>query len=112
MKKGASQNQSTTANANSDVSKKNKKKNELTEVTVFRKDIDLGGDDKYGHWWTNITPDESYGWWPKNGVGLWDTLAGTDGELNGVTNFGGSSTKDPHHGDTSGDEYRLSLIHI
>ena len=107
MKKGASQNQSTTANANSDVSKKNKKKNELTEVTVFRKDIDLGGDDKYGHWWTNITPDESYGWWPKNGVGLWDTLAGTDGELNGVTNFGGSSTKDPHHGDTSGDEYRV-----
>lgn len=103
MKKKASKEQSTTANANSDKSKKN----ELTEVTVFRKDIDLGGEDKYGHWWTNITPDESYGWWPKEPVGAWGTLTGTDGELNGVTNFGGSSTKDPHHGDTSGDEYRV-----
>ena len=98
-----------TGSASSDVSKKKgvKKNNELTEVTVFRKDIDLGADDKYGHWWTNITPTESYGWWPKDGVGISETLLGTEGELNGVTNFGGSSTQDPHHGDTSGDEYRV-----
>jgi len=97
---------STTSNS-SNTPKKTGNKQELTEVTVFRKDIDLGADDKYGHWWTNISPNESYGWWPKNRVGLSETLLGTEGELNGVTSFYGSSTKDPHHGDPSGDEYKV-----
>ncbi|MBN1990851.1 MAG: hypothetical protein JW783_15720 [Bacteroidales bacterium] len=102
------QNQSASATANtSDVPKKNGSKKELTEVTVFRKDIDLGAEDKYGHWWTKITPNESYGWWPKKPVGLSDTLFGTEGELNGVTSFKGTATKDPHHIDTSGDEYKV-----
>ena len=102
------QNQSTSATNNSNsASKKNGNKKELTEVTVFRKDIDLGAEDKYGHWWANITPNESYGWWPKNRVGIRETLLGTEGELNGVTSFYGSATKDPHHHDTSGDEYKV-----
>lgn len=35
-------------------------------IKVKRKHIHLTGDDKYGHWWTEIGPSESYGWWPKN----------------------------------------------
>lgn len=93
-------------NASQFSSGKNQRK-ELPEVTVYRKDIDLGAEDKYGHWWTEITPGESYGWWPKYPVGIKDTLLGTEGELNGTTSFGGNSTKDPHHGDTSGDEYMV-----
>jgi len=100
------QNQSSGTNTSSTPKKANPKK-KLSEVTVFRKDIDFGGEDKYGHWWTKITPNESYGWWPKNGVGLSETLFGTEGELNGVTNFGGTKTTDPHHADTSGDEYKV-----
>jgi hypothetical protein len=70
-------------------------------IKVARKDIDLTGDDKYGHWWTELEGTESYGWWPKYPVGAWGTLAGVDGELNGQTSFGGTATLDPHHHDRS-----------
>jgi RHS repeat-associated protein len=70
-------------------------------VKVYRKDIDIGGEDKYGHWWIEIDGKESYGWWPKEPVDLKGTLLGVDGELNGQTNFGGTATLDPHHGDRS-----------
>ncbi len=78
----------------------------LSFITLKRNHIHLTGEDKYGHWWTEIltsTKDESFGWWPKYGVGLKDTIFGTEGELNGQTTFGGTPTKDPHHGD-SGEE--------
>ncbi|MFA0962777.1 hypothetical protein AB9P05_13325 [Roseivirga sp. BDSF3-8] len=108
-KKSQQQNATSTGSRNNVAQSKKKTgtKTALTNITVFRKDIDLGAEDKYGHWWTNLSPAESYGWWPKNPVGLGDTLFGTDGELNGITSFGGSSTKDPHHGDTTGDEYEV-----
>jgi hypothetical protein len=80
---------------------------ELPEVTVYMKDIVLGAQDKYGHWWTKFTPDESYGWWPKYPVGIKETLLGTEGEINGITSFGGSSAKEAHHGDTSGDKHKV-----
>ena len=70
-------------------------------MKVYRKDIDIGGEDKYGHWWIEIDGKESYGWWPKAPVDLKGTLLGVDGELNGQTNFGGTATLDPHHGDRS-----------
>ena len=83
-------------------------------ITMKRKDIALKGDDKYGHWWTEMD-NESYGWWPKyplgGGVGgLWDTLTGVDGELNGITSFGGTATRDPHHGDPAPEEFHPILI--
>lgn len=73
-----------------------------------RKNIDKSGDDKYGHWWTEINGNESYGWWPKYPVGAGfggacNTLGGVEGELNGQTSFGGTPTRDPHHG-TAADE--------
>jgi RHS repeat-associated protein len=74
---------------------------EIDGIRVYRKDIDLGGDDKYGHWWIEIDGTESYGWWPKHGVDYKGTLFGVDGELNGQTTFGGTPTLDPHHGDRS-----------
>ncbi|HEY3305883.1 MAG TPA: hypothetical protein VGL70_20340 [Candidatus Binatia bacterium] len=64
----------------------------------MRKDIDLFGEDKYGHWWIEVGPKESYGWWPKKPVGISETLFGTDGDLNGKY-WGGTATMDVHHGD-------------
>lgn len=80
-------------------------------IVMKRKHIDLTGDDKYGHWWMEIDGTESYGWWPKTGVGPWDTLSGIDGELNGQTTFGGSSTRDPHHGDTA-EEFFVPVVPV
>ena len=62
-------------------------------------------EEKYGHWWVEIDGSESYGWWPKYSVGLWETLTGTDGELNGQTSFRGTPTKDPHHGDSADESF-------
>jgi fibronectin type 3 domain-containing protein len=73
-------------------------------ILIKRKHIHLTGDDKYGHWWVEIG-NESYGWWPKKPVGLLDTLIGVEGELNGQTYFGGTSTTDPHHGDSGEEEF-------
>ena len=72
-----------------------------TSIRVYRKDISLTGDDKYGHWWVELGPNESYGWWPSKGVGLSETIFGVPGDLNGQSTFGGTSTMDPHHGDRS-----------
>lgn len=69
---------------------------QIEGIKVYRKEIDIGGEDKYGHWWIEIDGVESYGWWPKEPVGLGDTLFGTAGELNGQTSFGGTPTMDPH----------------
>lgn len=73
----------------------------VPNIKILRKDIDLNGEDKYGHWWVEIGKSESYGWWPKEAVGLVDTVSGVEGELNGQTNFGGTPTQDPHQGDRS-----------
>ena len=77
----------------------------LNFITMKRKHIQMGGNDKYGHWWTEMG-GESYGWWPKYPVtGIRQTLFGVEGELNGMTSFRGSATKDPHHGDIALDVF-------
>jgi len=68
-------------------------------VVEYRKNISLTGDDKYGHWWTELSDEESYGWWPEDQPSAWGTLTGVDGVLNGQGTFGGTSTRDPHQGD-------------
>ena len=78
-------------------------------IKVLRKDIDPFDDDKYGHWWIEIDDNESYGWWPKEPVGLKGTLFGVEGGLNGQTHFGGTRTLDPHHGDTSAG---VNVFHV
>lgn len=72
-----------------------------TSIWVYRKDISLTGDDKYGHWWVELGPNEGYGWWPSKGVGLSETIFGVPGDLNGQSTFGGTPTMDPLHGDRS-----------
>jgi hypothetical protein len=72
--------------------------------------IHLTREDKYGHWWFEIGDpldprSESYGWWPREPVGLAGTLVGVPGELNGQTNFRGTPTRDPHHGDDADQEF-------
>jgi hypothetical protein len=69
----------------------------MPSIVLKRKHIHLTGDDKYGHWWVELDGNKSYGWWPKDTVGPWATLTGTEGELNGQTNFGGQEDKDPYH---------------
>ncbi|HEC83678.1 MAG: hypothetical protein DRR16_19025 [Candidatus Parabeggiatoa sp. nov. 3] len=81
----------------------------IRSISIKRKDIDIGGEDKYGHWWLEIDNSESYGWWPKNQVGLGETLGGTDGELNGQTLYGGTSTTDPHHGDPANTDFNPTI---
>lgn len=78
----------------------------VTSILIKRQHLNLGwdADDKYGHWWIEIgnprqRDSESYGWWPKHPVTAGQTLLGTQGELNGQTSFGGTETRDPHHGD-------------
>jgi hypothetical protein len=85
---------------------------ELKTITMKRKHIKwsvVAGKeegDGYGHWWAELDGTESYGWWPKNPVpGLWETLVGVEGELNGQTSFGGTPTRDPHHGDKAEDTF-------
>lgn len=81
----------------------------VTLITMKRKHISLTGNDRYGHWWFEIgdsmdATSESYGWWPKERVGVKATIVGVEGELNGQTTFGGERTRDPHHGDSSADQ--------
>lgn len=85
-----------------------KSKTKMPNIIAKRNNIHLLGDDKYGHWWTEMKGSKSYGWWPKNKVDLKGTLFGVAGELNGQTSFGGTPTKDPHHGDTPDETLTVS----
>lgn len=80
---------------------------DMSNIIIKRKNISLKGEDKYGHWWAEINGSKSYGWWPKYHVGFKETLFGTEGELNGQTSFGGSPTRDPHHGDTAEEQFNV-----
>ncbi|MEM0995975.1 MAG: hypothetical protein AAGN35_02800 [Bacteroidota bacterium] len=79
------------------------------EITIKRNHIHLKGQDKYGHWWTELSHGESYGWWPKDSVGLKGTLLGVEGELNGQTTFGGTPTRDPHHGEAGEESFKIRI---
>ncbi len=84
----------------------------LSFVTIKRNNIKFSpkvGTD-YGHWWTEINSDESYGWWPDHcPVTLRETLFGTGGDLNGVKGCGGKPTEDPHHGETADEVFKPIL---
>ncbi len=80
------------------------KKIVCTNITIKRNNISLKGEDKYGHWWTEIGSSESYGWWPSKPVGLQDTFTGVPGDLNG-TYWGGTDTQDAHHGDPGEESF-------
>ena len=75
-----------------------------SNITMKRKHIHPFGEDKYGHWWVEMS-NESYGWWPKYHVSFWETFTVVEGELNGQTSFGGSPTRDPHHGDSAEESF-------
>ena len=90
---------------------------EVTMIRVRRHHINPrpGASDKYGHWWIEIGDPmsvnlESYGWWPRDRVGLRDALAGVQGELNGQTSFAGEPSRDPHHGDVGGDTFHPFVL--
>jgi RHS repeat-associated protein len=78
------------------------------DITVKRRNINKSGRDKYGHWWVEMG-GESYGWWPKYPVGTIGTLFGVEGELNGQTSFGGTATRDAHHGDPADEKFHPKI---
>ena len=102
---------------------------EFTSITVKRKRVQwlallrskLGKkpspDDPYGHWWLEFD-GESYGWWPKNGVTLIESLTSVPGRLNGTDDMHAdglaSETRDGHHGDSGDEEFhprrRMGLL--
>jgi len=75
----------------------------VTTITMKRINPhkDAHGNKDYGHWWTELIGGESYGWWPDRQVGLLETVGGVPGDLNGQNAFGGTSTRDPYHGQTA-----------
>ncbi|MFL5347443.1 MAG: hypothetical protein ACJ8AT_21875 [Hyalangium sp.] len=85
------------------------KGNALTFVKIKRKTMLIKPTDKYGHWWIELNlsngSQESYGWWPKHQVTKESTIAGVEGELNGISSFHGTSSRDPHHGEAADIEF-------
>jgi hypothetical protein len=87
----------------------------LDWITIKRNNIHPTEKDKYGHWWIEILdgpngkPIESYGWWPKFGVGLRETLPG---DLNGRTSFHGTDIRDPYQGDVSDESFHPRLRNL
>ena len=68
-----------------------------------------------GHWWLELGADESYGWYPDRRIpvgywGLWVSTMGVPGDLNGQIAFGGNKTRDPHHGNTTDEEWDAEVV--
>ena len=58
---------------------------------------------EYGHWWIEVSLDESYGFWPREPLrGLLKTIFGVPGAVN-PRSFTPNPRRDPHHGDDSKD---------
>jgi hypothetical protein len=56
---------------------------------------------EYGHWWIEVSRDESYGFWPREPLsGLLNTIFGVPGAVNSPS-FTRNPRRDPHHGDAS-----------
>ena len=66
-------------------------------VVVKRITADVTGrTDKYGHEWIEVGGGaSSYGWWPIDGVSIWDALFGVPGDVNR------GRPQDPHNMDVS-----------
>ena len=83
------------------------KRNHLKLISAIREDLTRqnSNEDTWGHWWIEFD-DESYGWWPSNNVAdIKTAIKGVPGDLNGQMSFGGTATKDPHHGEKAEQEF-------
>ena len=92
------------------IKRKTIKWKQLVRENVFKKLEEE--EDAYGHWWVELG-NESYGWWPAEGVDLLSTLTGVPGYLNGTLDAHAagmaSMTRDAHHGDTADYEFHPVL---
>jgi len=75
----------------------------LVQKIVFkRREIDIGGSDKYGHWWTEFDDAESYGWWPKYPIGHPNNASGIKPEAPVAPEAGaGIAARIQHFADTA-----------
>ena len=93
------------------IKRKTIKWKQLVRENVFKK-LEEEEEDAYGHWWVELG-NESYGWWPAEGVDLLSTLTGVPGYLNGTLDAHAagmaSMTRDAHHGDTADYEFHPVL---
>jgi RHS repeat-associated protein len=79
---------------------------EYEELSMVAKRIEPSESDAFGHYWIE-DGNESYGFWPLDRFSEnKDALVPGPGEVNGVSNFDGTSTTDPHHGDP-GNTYKI-----
>lgn len=79
-------------------------------LTIIVKRIHIGQEWTAGHWWTEIGPKESYGWYPADHPDpLWKGLTGVPGRLNGARGAG-SPTRDAHHGETKGEAFHPRIV--
>lgn len=65
--------------------------------------------DRIQHQFDRTVYDAQSAWYNARESTFGQTLRGVEGELNGQTSFGGTPTKDPHHGDTGDEEYQPVL---
>ena len=78
---------------------------QLSSIVIKRNSISLTPLN-YGHWWVELGPDESYGWWPSKPVSLIETFLGVPGSLNDMGHHaGGSCSRDPHHNEKAEIEF-------
>ena len=88
------------------------KRKQVRWVAILRSQLgkkpDNSREDPYGHWWLEFD-GESYGWWPADGVGLIETVAGVPGRLNGTNGMHAigqaTATRDGHHGDSAEESF-------
>lgn len=87
---------------------------DLPRVLTFAvvKRIDPRLPSTWGHWWIELSAEESYGWWPAPcPMGWRGALLGSRGVLNGVgTTNGGTSTRDAYHGDEPDHAFHPTLL--
>ncbi len=66
----------------------------------------------WGHWWIELSGEESYGWWPSPcPMGWRGAMFGSGGCLNGIDgDNGGTPTRDAYHGDDPDHWFHPTLI--
>jgi len=83
---------------------------EIALITFKRIHIQVGREDKAGHWWFEIgdpksSDSESYGWWPAEPLdSLFRCLKGVEGRLNDGLYFC-VPPRDPHHAEEAHEEF-------
>ena len=71
--------------------------NIVGKIVFYRRQLDINGDDKYGHWWTVVDENTSFGWWPKYPIGSSENrMTEPPSPPEGLTSYAGRAQKIQH----------------